>query len=56
MVQCVCLCVYRGRSGGVYCVGGGWRTSAVGPGYREFDVLHQKEATCKEVQEQVSLC
>lgn len=43
------LCVYRVKSGGVYCVTGGWFTSAVGPGYWEFDVLHEEKATYKKV-------
>lgn len=48
MSQSMCVFVFmcRGRSDGVYCVIGGWLTSAVGPGYWEFDVLHQKTTTC----------
>lgn len=46
----MCVCVCRGKSGGGYCVTDSRLISAVGPGYWEFDVLHQKKATCKEVQ------
>lgn len=51
--QCVCVCVCRSRSVGVYCVTGGWFSSAIGPGCWEFDVLYQKKTTSKEVQEEV---
>lgn len=52
-LTCMFVCVCRGRSDGVHCVTGGWLTPAVGPGYWEFDVLHQKKTTCKEVQREV---
>lgn len=41
--------LYRGTSGGLYHVTGGWLTSAASPGYWEFDVLHEKKETYKEV-------
>lgn len=48
--MCGIVCVLdRGTSGGLYRVTGGWLTSAASPGYWEFDVLHQKKETYKEV-------
>ena len=43
------MCVCRDRHVGVFCVAGGWSPSAGGPGHWDFDVLHQKKTTCKEV-------
>lgn len=48
--QSAFLCLCRDKLGGIYCVTGGWHTAVAGPGYWEFNVLHQKKTTCEEVQ------